>query len=59
MDLMIDAAFVANVFTQDEVDQLREAESLRDDAIQVDQFSQADYLKTALQHLHDELNQSI
>ena len=55
---MIDAALEANVLTQEEVDQLREAEALRDDAIQVDQFSQDDYMKTAVKHLLDELNQS-
>ena len=55
---MIDDAFEANILTQEEVDQLRDAEALRDDAIQVDQFSQDDYMKTAVKHLLDELNQS-
>ncbi len=59
MDSMIEAALQANVLTQDEVDQLREAEALRDDAIQVDQFTQDDYMKKAVKPLFDELNKSL
>ncbi len=46
--LMIENALKQSILTQDEVDLLREAEDLRDDAVQVDQFSQDDYMKKSV-----------
>ena len=37
---------------------LREAEALRDDAVQVDQFSQDDYMKKSVQEFSDKLKQT-
>ena len=56
---MIDDAFEHNILTQEEVNQLREAENLRDDAIQVDHFSQDDYMKTSVKFFFDQRNQAV
>jgi len=47
LEAQLAAAVEGNVITVDEAAAVKRAESLRDDAIQVDAFSLMDYLKTS------------
>jgi acyl-CoA dehydrogenase len=44
---MLEAALAAGVITTDDVELMAKAEAARDDAVQVDSFTEAEYLATA------------